>query len=269
MLVNAAQNPHQFGRPSHTMRQGSGSYHRRSHSSLAVAFAHEHYEHPSYHPTANSGRRYYDTVEITEESTATTTTAIATGDGAGSSASPNQTRRRAESLSMTQLQRSLSGANISNTAAATAFSSEDGVVSVATGSLGGKVKLNPAAPTPRRSLLSDMLQNQSAGPGGRLEQNANRRRMLKSMRRYSVDASEMNFNVLGPYTSPMQGIPAEGEETTTGNAAQTGFSDTPTVRYLRNPSHATVKTKLVQGGSRRGTEDGEARDYFGAEDRVW
>ena len=91
------------------------------------------------------------------------------------------------------------------------------------------------------------------------------------MRRYSVDASEMNFNVLNPYSSTMQGIPAEGEETAAAAGGNTAFSDTPTVRYLRNPTHATVKTKLVQGGSRRGAVGGEgdARDYFGAEDRVW
>ncbi|GJJ70338.1 hypothetical protein EMPS_02687 [Entomortierella parvispora] len=254
----------------------SGSYHRRSHSCLAVASHHEHYEHPSYYPAANSGR-YYDTVEITEAGAVTT--AIATGsDGAGSSASPNMTRhgqRKSETISMSQLQRSLSGAHLSSSASSAAASpptsSEDGVVSVATGSLGGKVKLNAVLPTPRRSLLSDMLNSQNqSGVSGRLEQNANRRRMLKSMRRYSVDASEMNFNVLNPYTSPMQGIPAEGEEAAAAGA-NTAFSDTPTVRYLRNPTHATVKTKLVQGGSRRGAVGGEgdARDYFGAEDRVW
>ena len=123
----------------HDNVSSSGSYHRRSHSSLAVAFHHEHYEHPSYYPTPNSGRRYYDTVEITEEGATTTTAAIAAGDGAGSSASPSQTRRRADSISMTQLQRSLSSANISNATAAPA--TEDGVVSVSTGSLGGKVKV--------------------------------------------------------------------------------------------------------------------------------
>ncbi|KAG0260235.1 hypothetical protein BG011_002066, partial [Mortierella polycephala] len=144
--------------------------------------------------------------------------------------------------------------------------------------------LNPTAPTPRRSLLSDMLNNQGQNNNGfnsRLEQNAHRRRMLKSMRRYSVDASEMDFNVLGLYpsgrASPMKGIPSGAEEGSSSNATGiTGgrgpqeFRDTPTVRYLRNPCHATVKTRLVQGGVRRGAGgDGESPDYFGAEDRVW
>ncbi|KAI1315452.1 hypothetical protein EDD11_000785 [Mortierella claussenii] len=169
---------------------------------------------------------------------------------------------------MTQFQRSLSGVSDDNA---------EGVVSIATGSLGGKIKLNPVVPGPRRSLLSDMLNNQNQS--SRLEQNANRRRMLKSMRRYSVDASEMSFNVLGLYPSGraslMKGISSEGEENaaaggvTNGTRTTQEFRDTPTVRYLRNPCQATVKTKLIQGGVRRGAgEDSEAPDYFGAEDRV-
>ncbi|KAG0285175.1 hypothetical protein BGZ96_010518 [Linnemannia gamsii] len=110
-------------------------------------------------------------------------------------------------------------------------------------------------------------QNQNDGPASRLEQNANRRRMLKSMRRYSVDASEMDFGALGLYpsaqVSAMKVIPSEGEE-----AGNKDLSSKPNVRYLRNPSHATVKTKLIQGGARRG-DDSDSPDYFGAEDRVW
>ncbi|KAG0088535.1 hypothetical protein BGZ93_010362, partial [Podila epicladia] len=120
--------------------------------------------------------------------------------------------------------------------------------------------VNPV-PVPRRSLLSDLLNNQ--GSPSRLEQNANRRRMLKSMRRYSVDASEMNFN-FGSAVTPLKGIPSdiEGVE----------FNETPTVRYLRNPCHAAVKTKLqVVQSARRGVDDNDsdAPDYFGTEDRVW
>ncbi|KAF9427423.1 hypothetical protein BGZ94_004938 [Podila epigama] len=226
------------------MRQGSASYHRRSVSCLAVASHHEHYEKPSY-PTG----RYYDTVEITEETTSTES----------SSASPSNSVPR-------HAQRKSEGGNINiptTTTNAAAETPEGTTISVATSSLGGKlVKINPTAPTPRRSLLSDLL-NQGTS---RLEQNANRRRMLKSMRRYSVDASEMNFH-LGIATSavtPLKGIPSEGEGVE--------FSETPTVRYLRNPCHATVKTKLqVIQSSRRGTDgnDSDTPDYFGTEDRVW
>ncbi|KAF9967807.1 hypothetical protein BGZ70_008117 [Mortierella alpina] len=249
-------------------------------SCLAVAPNHDHFDHPSF------SNRLYDTIEISEDGVATT--AFTTG-APGSSASPVQTRhvsRKSDgNISISQLQKSLSGAGISNAAASEASASggegADGVVSVATGSLGGKlVKLNPTAPIPRRSLLSDMLNNQSQSGANRLEQNAHRRRMLKSMRRYSVDASEMNFNALALYpsgrASPMKSIPSEeGEESaaaTNGSSTRGAqdFTDTPTVRYLRNPCHATVKTRLVQGGARRGAgEDGESRDYFGADDRVW
>lgn len=141
-------------------------------------------------------------------------------------------------------------------------------------------KLNVASPanTPRRSLLSDLLNNQAAPT--RLEQNANRRRMLKSMRRYSVDASEMDFTLGGRPSSrgsPLTTISSEGEGALLIDSHQ-GFNATPTVRYLRNPCHAAVKTKLMPSAYRgslvrrssNGTgEDGETPDYFASEDRVW
>ncbi|KAF9318971.1 hypothetical protein BG003_010178 [Podila horticola] len=235
-------------------RYSSASYHRRSVSCVAVASHHEHYQKPSY-PTG----RYYDTVEITEEASTESSSASPT-------ATTSRHGQRKSDISLGQLQRSLSSAGLSNPAATTeaAETPEGATVNVTTGSLGGKlVKVNPA-PVPRRSLLSDLLNNQ--GSPSRLEQNANRRRMLKSMRRYSVDASEMNFN-LGLPTSvitPLKGIPSEGESVE--------FNETPTVRYLRNPCHATVKTKLqVIQSARRGVDDNDsdAPDYFGAEDRVW
>ncbi|GJJ75647.1 hypothetical protein EMPS_08005 [Entomortierella parvispora] len=147
-----------------------------------------------------------------------------------------------------------------------------------------KVNVTSPTATPRRSLLSDLLNNQGAPT--RLEQNANRRRMLKSMRRYSVDASEMNFSLGGPSSraTPLTSIPSEeGSESSSSSSTspmliesrQTGFSATPTVRYLRNPCHAAIKTKL-QPSAFRGTlqrrgadENGERPDYFGADDRVW
>ncbi|KAF9973075.1 hypothetical protein BGZ73_003717 [Actinomortierella ambigua] len=135
----------------------------------------------------------------------------------------------------------------------------------------GKVNVTPAAPGARRSLLSEALSSQ-ASPS-RLEQNAQRRRMLKSMRRYSMDVSEMNFNLAAP-NSRSPGMPPVGEGTTLVDGRQE-FRDVPTVRYLRNPYHAAVKTKLQSSAfrtpyvSRRGGEDdAEAPDWF-AEDRVW
>ncbi|KAF9574684.1 hypothetical protein EC968_005915 [Mortierella alpina] len=140
---------------------------------------------------------------------------------------------------------------------------------------------SPVTP-PRRSLLSDLLSSQ--GSQSRLEQNANRRRMLKSMRRYSVDASEMDFSVSRPSSrfKHLEGIPSEEEGTSTSTSTmladggRQGFSSTPTVRYLRNPCHAAVKTKLLPSAYRgahvrRGgaAADDETPDYFGAEDRVW
>lgn len=96
--------------------------------------------------------------------------------------------------------------------------------------------------------------------------------MLKSMRRYSVDAHEMDFTVCRPSTrvTPMEGIPSEEEPPMLANDRQ-GFNTTPTVRYHRNPQAAT-KTKLLPSNyrtlSRRGKDD-EDDDYFGVEDRVW
>ncbi|KAG0053785.1 hypothetical protein BGZ83_000420 [Gryganskiella cystojenkinii] len=303
MLVNPAQSHFKLDRFDHTpagsfdslaslqpkagygVRKSPGSYHRRSVSCLAVASHHEHYDHPSYY-AASSGR-YYDTIDISE----------------GSASPVHHTRhvqRKSEgAISMAQLQRSLSNAglvNVSSTATTAAVNpsgshqKKDGdytMVSVPSGPLSGKlVKVNIASPssTPRRSLLSDLLNSQ--GTPTRLEQNANRRRMLKSMRRYSVDASEMNFMV-GPSTrvSPMTSIPSEDDAASSSSSTssspmliesrQTGFSATPTVRYLRNPCHAAIKTRL-QPSAFRGTlqrrgadENGERPDYFGGDDRVW
>lgn len=149
-----------------------------------------------------------------------------------------------------------------------------------------KMNVASPAPAPRRSLLSDLLNSQAAPT--RLEQNANRRRMLKSMRRYSVDASEMDFNLCSRPSgraTPMQTISSEGEASSESSSSSSlsgamlingsSFSSTPTVRYLRNPCHATVKTKLQPSAYRsplirRGNDtDGDAPDYFGTEDRVW
>ncbi|KAF9578051.1 hypothetical protein BGW38_006373, partial [Lunasporangiospora selenospora] len=130
--------------------------------------------------------------------------------------------------------------------------------------------VNPAAPVPRRSLLSDLLNNQSQGVenngGSRLEQSANRRRMLKSMRRYSLDVSDMNiYDALRKYpgsnASTLKPISSEGEGGAVGSTQL--FADTPTIRYLGNPP---VKSKLL----RRGADgDNDGPDYFGGEDRVW
>ncbi|KAG0370766.1 hypothetical protein BGZ54_004267 [Gamsiella multidivaricata] len=234
-MISTAQANRKFDRSGR-----SGSYHRRSVSCVAS------HDELAYYP-----------IEVIEEGMETS--AIAADNG---SASISMTRHLMSDGSI-QLQRSGSGSG----------DSADGVVSVAAGSLGGKIKLNPGAPGPRRSLLSDMLNSQNQN--SRLEQNVHRRRMLKSMRRYSVDASEMNFNVLGLYpsgrASPMKGIPSEGEEAAATNGARAQeFRDTPTVRYLRNPCQATVKTKLISASVRRGAGgDSDAPDYFGAEDRVW
>ncbi|KAF9302086.1 hypothetical protein BGZ74_005876 [Mortierella antarctica] len=149
-----------------------------------------------------------------------------------------------------------------------------------------KMSVASPAPAPRRSLLSDLLNSQAAPT--RLEQNANRRRMLKSMRRYSVDASEMDFNLCSRPSgraTPMQSISSEGEASSESSTSSSSpgamlingnsFSSTPTVRYLRNPCHAAIKTKLQPSAYcstmiRRGIDtDGDAPDYFGTEDRVW
>lgn len=116
----------------------SAHYHRRSMSCLAVVPNHDHFDHPSF------SNRLYDTIEISEDGVATT--AFTTG-APGSSASPVQTRhvsRKSDgNISISQLQKSLSGAGITNAAASEASASgsegADGVVSVATGSLGGKL----------------------------------------------------------------------------------------------------------------------------------
>ncbi|KAF9177504.1 hypothetical protein BGZ51_008670 [Haplosporangium sp. Z 767] len=254
---NLASMQHKFG---HARRKSAVSYRRRTVSCLTIASHQEHFDHPSY-------SRLYDTIEIAE-----------------GSASPVQYTRHAKrksegAISLDYLQKSLSNAG----ASANKDAKKDGdytVVGVPSVSapLGGKlVKLDVASPvnTPRRSLLSDLLNNQ--GTTSRFEQNVQRRRMLKSMRRYSVDASEMDFNLSRPSTrvTPMQGIPAEDEAPMLMDARQ-GFSSTPTVRYLRNPCHATIKTKLQPSAyrgvlSRRGGDaaDEETPDYFGTEDRVW
>ncbi|KAF9156532.1 hypothetical protein BG015_004442 [Linnemannia schmuckeri] len=277
MLVNAASQSHfkfdRFAPLPMVGRKSPTTYHRRTVSCLAVASYHEHYNHPAY-LASGGNNQLYDTI-------------IPEG-----SASPvhHQTRhvqRKSEgAISLDQLQKGLSGAGVSNvkTSAAEVKDSEDGnftTVNVSSGSLSGKViKLNVASPasTPRRSLLSDLLNNQAAPT--RLEQNANRRRMLKSMRRYSVDASEMDFSLGGRPSSrgsPLTTISSEGENALLVDSHQ-GFNATPTVRYLRNPCHAAVKTKLMPSAYRgslvrrssKGTgEDEETPDYFASEDRVW
>ncbi|KAF9200587.1 hypothetical protein BGZ49_009162 [Haplosporangium sp. Z 27] len=238
------------------MRKSPGSYHRRTVSCLAVASHYEHYNHPSYYIPNG---RFFDAVEMVE-----------------GSASPVQTRhakRKSEgAISLEQLQKGLNDAGASNAITIASKDKKD----AASGPLSGKlVKLTvpSVANTPRRSLLSDLLSNQ--GAPSRMEQNANRRRMLKSMRRYSVDTSEMDFNLGRPSTrmTPMKGIPSEDENPLPVDGHQ-GFSATPTVRYLRNPCHATIKTKLQPSAyrtlaNRGGGDDEETPDYFGAVDRVW
>ncbi|KAF9096938.1 hypothetical protein BGX23_010114 [Mortierella sp. AD031] len=285
MLVNAASQSHfKFDRfdqsPAGSFdslaplpksgRRSPTIYHRRTVSCLAVASYHEHYNHPSY---LSSNGQLYDTV-------------ILEGSASPVHHQSRHVQRKSEgAISLDQLQKSLSGAGVSsvNTSAAESKDNKDGeytMVNVPSGPLSGKlIKLNVASPanTPRRSLLSDLLNGQ--GAPSRLEQNANRRRMLKSMRRYSVDASEMDFTLGRPSSraSPMKTIPSEGEGALLIDGHQ-GFNATPTVRYLRNPCHVAVKTKL-QPSAYRGTlarrngtgagEDEEKPDYFGCEDRVW
>ncbi|KAF9340885.1 hypothetical protein BGZ91_012015 [Linnemannia elongata] len=276
MLVNAAAQSHfKFDRLAPLPMAGRKSpttYHRRTVSCLAVASYHEHYNHPAY-LASGGNNQLYDTI-IPE----------------GSASPVHQTRhahRKSEgAISLDQLQKGLSGAGVSNvnTSAAEAKDNKDGnftTVNVSSGPLSAKViKLNVGSPvnTPRRSLLSDLLNNQAAPT--RLEQNANRRRMLKSMRRYSVDASEMDFTLGGRPSSrgsPLTTISSEGEGALLIDSHQ-GFNATPTVRYLRNPCHAAVKTKLmpsayrgslVRRSSNGKAEDEETPDYFASEDRVW
>ncbi|KAG0246677.1 hypothetical protein B0O80DRAFT_486348 [Mortierella sp. GBAus27b] len=255
MLVTPAAQSH-FKADAFATRQSPKSYHRRAVSCLAVASHHEHYNHPSYY--------MYDMIEVAE-----------------GSASPirqtRHTKRKSEgAISLEQLQKGLSGAGVANSDASTSEANGKNEGVTASGSLNGKlVKLNVVSPTntPRRSLLSDLLNNQ--GTPSRQEQAAQRRRMLKSMRRYSVDVHEMDFNVGRPSTrvTPMEGIPSEEEPPMLVNGRQ-GFSTTPTVRYLRNPCHAAVKTKLLpstyRSTPRRGKDgEDESADYFGVEDRVW
>ncbi|KAF9931089.1 hypothetical protein FBU30_010835 [Linnemannia zychae] len=237
-------------------------HHRRTVSCLAVASFHEHYDHPIY-LTSGSGKDIFDAI-IPE----------------GSASPASQTRH-------VQLQKSLSGAGISNMNMSAADANNNDADSTVTNSLSGGplsgklVKLNVTSPVgSRRSLLSDLLNSQAAP--SRLEQNANRRRMLKNMRRYSVDASEMDFTLGGvrpsSRVSPMKTISSEGEALLIDGQAHQGFNATPTVRYLRNPCHAAVKTKLmpsayrgslVRRSSNGNNEDEEHPDYFATEDRVW
>ncbi|KAG0373785.1 hypothetical protein BGX24_011243 [Mortierella sp. AD032] len=286
MLVNAASQSHfKFDRfdqsPAGSFdslaplpkpgRKSPTTYHRRTVSCLAVASFHEHYNHPSYQA---GGNQVYDTI-------------IPEGSASPVHHQSRHVQRKSEgAISLDQLQKGLSGAGVSNvnTSAAEAKDNKDGMVNVPSGgSLSGKlIKLNVVSPpsTPRRSLLSDLLSNQAAPT--RLEQNANRRRMLKSMRRYSVDASEMDFTLGGrpsSRASPMKTISSEGEAALLVDSPTQGFNATPTVRYLRNPCHAAVKTKLMPSAYRGSLvrrnsndttgEDEEHPDYFASEDRVW
>ncbi|KAF9353196.1 hypothetical protein BGX26_009016 [Mortierella sp. AD094] len=225
------------------MRKSPGSYHRRTVSCLAVASHHEHYNHPSYYIPNG---RFFDAIEMVE-----------------GSASPVQTRhakRKSEgAISLEQLQKGLNDASAAN--ANVSKDKKDAAPGLLSGKL-VKLTVPSGASTPRRSLLSDLLNSQ--GTPSRMEQNANRRRMLKSMRRYSVDAIQVR---------PRKSIPSEEESPLLVDGRQ-GFSATPTVRYLRNPCHATIKTKLQPSAYRtlasRVSDDGEETpDYFGAEDRVW
>ncbi|KAK3829201.1 MAG: hypothetical protein J3Q66DRAFT_324611 [Benniella sp.] len=260
MLVNPAPQCHfkleRFDRPvvpivgNVAARPSPKNYHRRAVSCLAVASPHEH----SYYMT---DARLYDMVEVAE----------------GSASPTRQTRhikRKSDgAISIEQLQKGLSDAGVANVeSSASDIKKNEGVAS---GPLSGKlVKVN-VSPVNRRSLLSDLLNNQA--PPTRLEQAANRRRMLKSMRRYSVDAHEVDFGLTRPSTrvTPMEGIPSEEEPPMLVNGRQ-GFSATPTVRYHRNPCQAVAKTKLLpsnyRSSSRRGNGEDDD-DYFGVEDRVW
>ncbi|KAF9958244.1 hypothetical protein BGZ65_001583 [Modicella reniformis] len=297
MLINpAAQSPI-------TMRRSPGNYHRRSVSCLAVASHHEHYNHPSYYITNG---RLCDMIEGSASPTHQTRHAKRKSEG---TISPEQVQKGLTNAGVTNVDASASNVKDKSeahivlarpivpspsTAVTRPYSSASTpkgrvpIISIFT--IGeprdelSAIFFNPAKQdeildvvspvnTPRRSLLSDLLNSQ--GTPSRLEQAANRRRMLKSMRRYSVDVHEMDFNLSRPSTrvAPMEGIPSEEEPPMLINGRQ-GFNTTPTVRYLRNPCHATVKTKLLPSTyrslSRRGNgDDEEGPDYFGPEDRVW
>ncbi|KAF9438639.1 hypothetical protein BGZ76_006200 [Entomortierella beljakovae] len=239
------------------VRKSPTSYHRRTVSCLAVASHHEHYNHPSYFIPNG---RFFDAIEVAE-----------------GSASPVQTRhakRKSEgAISIEQLRKGLSGASAASINAVAPSDKKDSPSSILNGKL-VKLTVPSIASTPRRSLLSDLLNSQ--GTPSRMEQNANRRRMLKSMRRYSVDASEVDFSLVRPSTrpstrvTPMKAIPSEEESPMLAEGRQ-GFNNTPTVRYIRNPCQATIKTKLQPSAyrTRASGDDEEAPDYFGAEDRVW
>ncbi|KAF9170915.1 hypothetical protein BGX21_008266 [Mortierella sp. AD011] len=250
MLVSPAAQSH-F--KSDVTRKSPKSYHRRAVSCLAVASHHQHYNHTSYH--IPNGR--FDAIEMVE-----------------GSASPVQTRhakRKSEgAISLERLQKGLNDAGAASANASK--DKKDAVPALLSGKL-VKLTVPSGASAPRRSLLSDLLNSQ--GTPSRMEQIANRRRMLKSMRRYSVDASETDFSLGRPSTrvTPMQSIPSEEESPMLVDGRQ-GFSATPTVRYLRNPCHATIKTKLQPSAYRTlacriNDDDEETPDYFGAEDRVW
>jgi hypothetical protein len=132
----------------------SAAYHRRSHSCLAVASHHEHYENPSYQAAPGSGR-YYDIVEVSEDVGAGTT-AIATGAGSSSPTYMRHIPRKSDgTISLTQLQRSLSNAGA---AAAAGGDNADGVVSVSTGTLGGKLKVKKKV-----HLIVDSLASKGLG----------------------------------------------------------------------------------------------------------
>ncbi|KAF9164158.1 hypothetical protein DFQ27_000284 [Actinomortierella ambigua] len=230
--------------PQKNMRK-SNSYHRRSLSCVPAPATDG-----SYRSTVG---RFFDEASEGELSD-------------GQSASPARRSRHMH-------RKSESGVIVEGDDAASTDPSDEARDSMSKLSLGGKLgKVNVVPATgARRSLLSEAL-NSQASPN-RLEQNAQRRRVLKSMRRYSMDVSEMNFNIAAP-NSRSPGMPSVGEGATLMDGRQE-FRDVPTVRYLRNPYHAAVKTKLQSSAfrtpyvSRRGGEDdAEAPDWF-AEDRVW
>ncbi|KAF9902707.1 hypothetical protein BX616_001847 [Lobosporangium transversale] len=268
MLVSA-QSLHKFGcfaKAPTELRKSSGSYHRRTVSCLAIAAHHGHYNRLSYY--ASNGY-FYDAI----------------GPAEGSISPVNQARhvkRRSEgAISIELLQKSLLEAGIKtkdvSSTAEIVVGAKHKTDADASRPLNGRlVKL--AVPSfvsvTRRSLLSDLLSNQ--GTSGRLEQNANRRRILKSMRQCSVDANEVDLSVDRPSTCvvSMGSIPS-GEESSHLVDDSQAFIIVPTIRHIHNPCHAAIKTKLqslpYRALARRSgaDEDDEAPDYFGIEDRVW
>ncbi|KAI7830657.1 hypothetical protein BC939DRAFT_489642 [Gamsiella multidivaricata] len=278
------------------------SYHRRTVSCLAVASPYVHYNDPAYY-IANS--RLYDTTEVAEGSASPVhqtrhvkrksdgtisleqlQKGLASASIANAGVTITETKEKSDAAASSPL-----SGKLAKPLSLTCIGSSNGNTFLACNpkqctdlyfsnhcrrrpDSSWFQKLNVALPasTPRRSLLSDLLNNQ--GTPSRLEQAASRRRMLKSMRRYSVDASEMDFSFSRPSSrvTPMKGIPSE-EETPMLIDSRREFKSTPTVRYLRNSCHATVKTKLQQSVyrtvARRGNDGEDTPDYFGAEDRVW